>query len=151
MSAMTPTLWLILAIALALLAGSAYLYFKGKREAQTSCRTADMRSIDRQSKQLQGGTPAALQSKRARAGAPASYDVDRTNDRRVADLAAFRANLNQVEVTAAQHALLDMGRGVRRPNPYPMGSTGFVPYQIAYAKALMEREHQNADAEVSHA
>lgn len=151
MSAMTPTLWLILAIAVLLLAGSVFLHFKGKREAQGSCRTADMGLIERQTKQLQDRTPAAQQTKRVRAGAPAGYDVDHTNNRRVADFATFRANLRQVEITAAQHALLDMGRGVRRPNPHPMDDAAFVPYQIAYARAWMDREHQNADAEVSHA
>lgn len=184
---MTPTLWLILALAVALLAGSVFLYFKGRHEAGQAleCRTADMSLIEQQTKQLRtqdlgqsklekvGGklilrpvdgnkifvdgverdirTPAALQSKKARAGAPASYDVDRVPDRRIADLAAFRANINQVEVTAAQHALIDMGRGVRRPNPHAMGSTAFVPYQIAYARAWMDREHQIIDGEVSHA
>lgn len=152
MPAMTPTLWLILAIAVLLLAGSVFMYFKARHEAAPgSCRTADMGAIERQTKQLQDRTPAAQQTKRVRAGAPAPYDVDHTNDRRVLDFAAFRANVKQVEVTAAQHALLDMGRGVRRPNPHAMGSASFVPYQIAYARVWMEREHQNADAEVSHA
>lgn len=152
MPAMTPTLWMILAIALLLLAGSAYLYLKARHEAGQAleCRTADMAAIDRQTELLQDRVPAALPSKRARAGAPASYDVDRMPDRRIADFAAFRANINQVEVTAAQHALVDMGKGMRRANPHPTGSTAFVPYQIAYARAWMDREHQIADGEVSH-
>lgn len=153
-----PTLsvvsWILISCLAALAAGAIiyYLIYWDKAVLPpTVCRTADMSAIERQTRQLQDRTPAAQQIKRVRAGAPASYDVDRTNDRRVADFAAFRANLKQVEVTAAQHALLDMGRGVRRPNPHAMGSTAFVPYQIAYARVWMEREHQNADAEVSHA
>ncbi len=153
MPAMTPTLWLILGIACLLLIGSVYFYFKARHDAGQAleCRTADMSLIERQSKKLQDRPPAALQTKRARAGAPASYDADRTPDRRVADFAAFRANINQVEVTAAQHALLDMGRGVRRPNPHAMGSSAFAPYQIAYEKVWMEREHRNTESEVARA
>lgn len=153
MPAMTPTLWLILAIAVLLLAGSVFMYFKARHEAghALECRTADMGAIERQTRQLQDRTPAAQQTKRVRAGAPATYARELMPQRRVVDLAAFRANMNQVEVTAAQHALIDMGRGLRRPNPHPMGSVEFVPYQIAYARAWMDREHQNADAEVSHA
>ena len=153
-----PTLsvvrWILISCLAALAAGVIiyYLIYWDKAVLPpTVCRTADMGAIERQTRHLQDRTPAALPSKRARAGAPASYDVERTPDRRVADFAAFRANINQVEVTAAQHALIDMGRGQRRPNPYPMGSSAFAPYQIAYAKVWMEREHQIADAEVSHA
>lgn len=153
MHAMTPTLWLILGIACLLLIGSVFLYFKARHEAgQTlECRTADMSLIEQQSAQLQSKVPTPLPTKRARAGMPASYDADRTPDRRVADFAAFRASINQVEVTAAQHALLDMGRGVRRANPHAMGSVAFAPYQIAYERVWMEREHQNTESEVARA
>lgn len=154
MPAMTPTLWLILLIAVMLLAGSVFMYFKARHEAGQAleCRTADMGAIERQTRQLQDRTPAAQQIKRVRAGAPASYDVDRAPDRRVADMATFRANLNQVEVTAAQHALLDMANHrPPRENPHPRGSIAFVPYQTAYARTWMNRGHQNTGAEVSHA
>lgn len=154
-----PTLsvvsWILISCLAALAAGAIiyYLIYWDKAVLPpTVCRTADMSAIERQTRQLQDRTPAALQTKRARAGAPASYDVDRTPDRRVADLATFRANLNQIEVTAAQHALLDMAnRRPPRENPHPRGSSAFVPYQSAYARTWMNRGHQNAGAEVSHA
>ncbi len=152
MFTLSPTQWLALSIILALLAAMTvyYLVFWDKTGAP-ACRTADMSTIQRQTDQLQDRVPAALPNKRARAGAPVSYDVERTPDRRVADISVFRANIKQVEVTAAQHALIDMGRGVRRATPYSMGHTAFAPYKIAYELAWMGREHQNTDAEVTRA
>jgi cytoskeletal protein RodZ len=118
MPALSPTQWIALSIILALLAALAvYFLVYWDKVSQPACRTADIKTINRQTRALQHQVPAATRKQRTLANSPASYDSDRTPDRQVADLQAFRENISQIEVTAAQNALIAMVRGVRRPTP----------------------------------
>jgi hypothetical protein len=59
----------------------------------------------------------------------------------------MREALSQIDVQAASHALIDMGRGKRRANPYEAGPHDKrIRYQLAYLQAWVERDHAIADS-----
>ncbi len=77
-----------------------------------------------------------------------SYDGRAAHAGNVFSLDVRRDELAQIDVQAASHALIDMGRGQRRPNPYEAGPHDkCMRWHLAYLQAFVERDHAIADSQ----
>lgn len=82
----------------------------------------------------------------ARKALKPSYDGRAQSN--VLSLNVRRDELAQIDVQAASHALIDMGRGEKRSNPYQDGPHDkFMRYQLRYMETWMDRDHAIADSQ----
>lgn len=92
--------------------------------------------------------PPAQTPKPARKPLKPSYDGRAHTAGNVFSLDVRRDELAQIDVQAASHALIDMGLGKKRTNPYENGPHDKrMRYHLAYLQAWVERDHRIADSQ----